>query len=110
MNSCKKGKRGEREAAKVLTELLGYECRRGQQHSGVEGRDVVGPEGLHVEVKRNERLNVEAALRQAERDAQRDDVPIVMHRRNGDDWKITLRAKDITRLAGLVYLTMAHNA
>ena len=40
MNSREKGKRGERELAGKLKEY-GYECRRGQQYSGIDGEDVV---------------------------------------------------------------------
>lgn len=91
MNSREKGRRGEVELAKVLREY-GYETRRGQQFSGANGdADVVGVQGLHIECKRVERLNVEDALRQAERDARPGEIPVVMHRANQTKWKVTLR-------------------
>jgi hypothetical protein len=47
-----KGKRVERAAAKALTELTHFECRRGAQHrGGPNSPDVIGPFGTHVEVK-----------------------------------------------------------
>jgi hypothetical protein len=51
---------------------------------------------LHVEVKRVEKLNVHAALAQAENDAGgAGRWPIVLHRRNGDKgWKVTCWADD----------------
>lgn len=93
MNSRQKGARGEREFARVCREH-GYETRRGQQYSGANGdADVVGLPGIHIEVKRVERLNIEEAMIQARRDAK-SQVPIVAHRRNKEPWKITMDAKD----------------
>jgi len=57
MNSKRKGKRGELELAKKLQEY-GFNTRRGQQYAGLGGDDVVGLEGIHIERKRVERLNV----------------------------------------------------
>ena len=67
INSIQKGKAGERELAKKLKEY-GFDCRRGQQYSGIEGEDVVGLDGIHIEVKRVERLNIYDAVDQAKRD------------------------------------------
>lgn len=90
--SREKGKRGEREFAALCGEC-GYECRRGQQYSGIGGEDVVGLRGVHVEVKRTERFDLYGALSQAICDAQ-GRVPVVAHRRNHCDWVIVMRAKD----------------
>lgn len=98
VNSREKGKRGERECAAELNRLFGLECRRGQQFSGIEGKDVVGWPGVHVECKRDERLNVINALKQAIRDA-RHELPVVIHRKNNSDWMITLRLEDLKELA-----------
>ena len=95
MNSRDKGKRGELELAKVLRDL-GYDTRRGQQYNGADGSpDVVGLQGIHIECKRVEKLNVEEALRQAERDARPGEVAVVMHRANNQKWKATLRLEDL---------------
>ena len=96
MNSREKGKRGEREFAKLCREE-GYEVRRGEQYSGIEGEDVVGLPYLHVEVKRVEKLNLEAAMQQSIRDCQ-GKIPIVAHRRNGEKWKITMLAEDFFKM------------
>lgn len=95
MNSREKGKRGERELASVLRGL-GYTTRRGQQFSGANGdADVVGIEGLHIECKRVERgLNLEKALEQSRGDARDGELPCVMHRRNGERWKVTMYLED----------------
>lgn len=94
VNSRKKGKTGELELAKELRKY-GFDTRRGQQYCGANGdADVIGVPGLHIECKRVERLNVENALRQAEADAKENDVPVVMHRANREEWKVTLRLDD----------------
>ena len=99
MNSREKGKRGERELAKVLRDL-GYNTRRGQQYSGLQGdADVIGIEGLHIECKRVERgLNLDEALNQSVRDAREGELPVVMHRRNKERWKVTLYLEDFDKL------------
>ena len=94
MNSRDKGKRGELEAAHLLKEY-GYETRRGQQFSGANGdADVVGLPHIHLEIKRVEKLNIDNALSQSIRDARDEEVPIVMHRKNRTEWKITMRFED----------------
>ena len=92
INSRQKGAKGEREFARVCREH-GYDCRRGQQYSGIEGQDVVGLPGIHIEVKRVERLNIHDAVGQSVRDSQ-GKIPIVAHRKNHCDWLITMRAED----------------
>jgi Holliday junction resolvase len=93
MNSRAKGARGERELAKKLREY-GYDCRRGQQYSGIEGKDVVGLPGIHIECKRVERLNIYDAIAQAVRDAKSDEKPAVFHRKNNCEWLVTMRLED----------------
>ena len=94
MNSRNKGKRGELEAARILREH-GYEARRSQQYAGINNdADVVGLPGIHIEVKRVEKLNVDEALQQSIRDAKDDEVPVLMHRKNRTEWKITMLFDD----------------
>lgn len=94
MNSRDKGKRGELEAAHILKEY-GYDARRGQQFAGINGdADVVGLPGIHLEIKRVEKLNIDDALSQSIRDARESEIPIVMHRKNRTEWKITMRFSD----------------
>lgn len=94
MNSRDKGKRGELDAAKLLKKH-GYDARRGQQFSGANGdADVVGLPGIHIEVKRVEKLNIDNALDQAIRDKRAAEIPIVLHRKNRSVWKVTMRFED----------------
>lgn len=90
MNSREKGKRGELEAARLLRSK-GCDARRGQQFSGANGdADVVGLPGIHIEVKRVEKLNIENAVEQSIRDAREDEKPIVLHRKNRRKWLVTM--------------------
>jgi Holliday junction resolvase len=88
INSKDKGARGERELANKLKEY-GYDCRRGQQYCGANGdADVVGLDGVHIEVKRTERLSLYDALAQAKHDAREGEMPVVMHRKNNCEWVV----------------------
>lgn len=100
MNSRNKGAAGERELAAKLRGY-GYKCRRGQQYSGVNGdADVVGLPGIHIECKRVERLNLSEAVKQAVRDAKASETPAVFHRKNREDWLVTLRLDDFMKMYG----------
>lgn len=96
MNSKAKGSAGERELCMWLT-AHGYPARRNEQRyiGGKGNADVVaeGLERFHFEVKRAERLNVPAAMQQAERDAD-GRIPAVVRRRNREPWLITMRLDD----------------
>lgn len=95
INSRAKGAQAEREVAKIFT-ACGFPARRGQQFSGIgESPDVVCDSltNIHIEVKRVEMLNIEAAYQQATRDAK-GKVPIVIHRKKGEKWKVTLSLSD----------------
>ncbi len=90
MNSREKGKRGELELAHKLAGY-GYSCRRGQQYCGADGSaDVIGLEGIHIECKRVEKLNLSAAMEQSKRDARPQEIPTVFHRKNQEEWLVTL--------------------
>ena len=102
--SKRKGAAGEREAAEKLNEVLGTRFHRGRQyHGGPESPDLAGDlPGLHVEVKRTERLSLYPALVQARRDAAPDQVPVVMHRANNRPWVIAVDVADLIRLLDVV--------
>lgn len=88
MNSRQKGKAGELEAAQFLREHGFDGAKRGVQYrGGGDSPDLVGLPGCHVEVKRTERLDLYAALDQAQRDsAGTGRIPVVAHRRNRREW------------------------
>ena len=94
MNSKQKGARGERELANKLKDY-GYNTRRGQQYCGANGdADVVGLDGIHIECKRVERLNLHDAITQAKSDAKNGDKPVVFHRKNNCEWLVTMTMDD----------------
>ncbi len=97
MNSRAKGKRGELELAKVLRGN-GFDSHRGQQFKGSQDSpDVTGIDGIHIECKRVERLNLDEAMEQSIRDAGQD-TPVVMSRKNGKKWLVTMRLEDFIRI------------
>ena len=98
INSRQMGKVGEREIANIL-KGYGYDTRRGQQFSGLQGdADVVGLPHAHLEIKRVEKLNLDKAMEQSKRDARDGEMPIVMHRKNRADWLVTMPLADWMKL------------
>ena len=94
INSRAKGAADERELANTLKEY-GYTARRGQQYSGANGdADVVGLNGVHIECKRVERLNIDDAMAQAIADVREGELPAVFHRKNRKKWLVTMTLKD----------------
>ncbi len=93
--SQRKGRAGELELAQLL-QGYGYDVQPGQAVSYGATPDLVGLSGVHIECKRNERLNVPEAMAQAVRDADRfrDGAPAVFHRRNRSGWLVTMRLPD----------------
>lgn len=93
--SQRKGAEGERELAALLREY-GYSVERGGSLSFGEVPDLTGLPGVHIEVKRVERLNVPEAMKQAVRDAEKfhDGAPTLFHRRSREPWLVTMRLQD----------------
>lgn len=101
MNSKRKGKVGELELAHYLQDH-GYKgARRSVQYNGKAENakcDVLGMNGFHVECKRVEKLNLERACEQAQRDAENNDIPIVIHRKNRKPWYVTIKLDDFLNI------------
>ena len=94
VNSRQKGARFERQLANILKEH-GYECRRGQQYCGANGdADVVGLDGIHIEAKAVERLNIHEAMDQAINDAREGELPAVFHKKNRQKILVTMTLDD----------------
>lgn len=99
-NSCKKGKRGQREAAAYLTSL-GLPARNGQQRRGDLGGDpdviIESLPHLHVEVKYGyppKEMNLGTvgltdACEQARKDCGSNDWVVLWRNYNSKIWKLT---------------------
>lgn len=98
-SSKNKGKRGELELVHILNDN-GLIARRGDCFRGES--DIVGLEGIHPEVKRVEKLNIQTAMAQAILEAARknDGKPTVFHRRNQGKWMVTMMLDDWLDLYG----------
>jgi len=100
LNSRTKGKVGEREAAKLLSELFSLDVRRAQQYCGVAGHaDLTGFPGVHLEIKRREKGNVHRWMAQARSDCRSADVPLLVHRASQEQWLATCDLASLPRLA-----------
>ena len=103
INSKQKGAVGERELAQLLRNQGWMDARRGVQYSGLKGdADVVGVQGIHIECKRCQQVSDEKWLQQAEHDARIGEIPVVIYRRNHEQWKLLIRQD----LADLIWQTL----
>ena len=87
----RKGRRAEIELSGILNSY-GYMTRPGVAVSFGKEPDVVGLDGVHVEVKRRENTDIPAALKQAAEDAERfgDGLPAVFFRGNRQKWRVIM--------------------
>lgn len=101
--SRNKGKAGERELSRRLSQLLKVQAYRSQQFSGANhDGDVSGVPGIHVECKRCESGSMYKWIEQAVSDSKADDVPVVFHRKNGKQWLVICELDDLVNLARAV--------
>lgn len=98
-SSQRKGRSGEIELVNILRDN-GIPADPGQAVSYGSTPDVVGVDGIHVEVKRVEKLNVLTAMNQSIRDSEKfkDGLPTLFHRRNRSPWLVTMRLTDWLKL------------
>jgi hypothetical protein len=98
INSRRKGKVGELEAAAEVNRLLPKAlARRSQQHSGTESAsDLIAPglPGLWLEVKRVQKLNLTEVMEKS-REQCGSLVPVVLHRKNDAEWLVTFPLEQI---------------
>lgn len=65
--------------------------------TGAEIADCIGLDGIHQEIKFQERLNLRAAVEQSQRDAVAaglQEIPIVAHKTSRKPWLVTMIADD----------------
>ena len=99
-SSQAKGRRAEIELADILREHGYPDARPGEALNYGTQPDVVGVPGVHLEVKRRERLEVSRWYQQAVTDAERmkDGVPVVVYRQNRKPWMAVLSLEDLLSL------------
>lgn len=104
INSKQKGKAGELEFAHECEKYgLNNVHRTAQTNGKLEHSlaDCEGLEGIHIEVKRVEKLNIDEAMEQSIRDTsikKEKRLPIVFHRKNRKPWKATMLFEDWVKL------------
>lgn len=98
-----KGKRGELEAIALIRDAGWPLARRTSDGRRQLGRGDVtgGPAGVHIEIKRHERLNVPKALDQVREDADALDLPVLAHRPSRSPWMATLPLDELLALLAL---------
>lgn len=88
-----KGAAGERELAGILTDQLGRVVKRNLGQAR-DGADDITIEHFRIEVKRQERLQIDAWSQQVEACAKPGEVPVVVYRRSGQPWRVCLLLDD----------------
>lgn len=101
VNSIRKGKAGERELCAKLRELGFVNARRTQQYCGDAGDADVADAipGVHIECKRVQALHLSDAMTQARCDSRVGEIPTVMHRKNHEDWMVTVPLDELLLFA-----------
>lgn len=95
--SRNKGARGERLLVHFL-QSLGIDCHRG--YTFLKQSDLTGIDGVHVECKMRESLNVRKALDQAieEAEKRKDGLPTVFWKASRKEWVTVMRTEDWAKL------------
>lgn len=92
-----KGAAGERELAGILKDNLGFEVKRNLGQAR-DGADDITIQKFRIEVKRQERLQVDKWSEQVESCSKSGEIPVLAYRRNGQPWRVCLRLDDFIPL------------
>jgi Holliday junction resolvase len=87
-SSRHKGARGEREIRDLLLDL-GFVAKRDGRLNADISHNIPG---LHIEVKRREKYDIQRWVEQAENDAPEGHEPVVAFRRNEQPWRVIVSA------------------
>lgn len=107
-----KGAQGEREVVRFFREY-GLDAQRTaplqaglrrSKHEISKNADVLveAADDLHIEVKRDQRMSVDAMWRQANSEAPPSKLPVLVYRRNAEKWKAVV---PLSLLASLLAAT-----
>ena len=97
--SRQKGQRGEREVCKLLAEILGGEYKRNLMQTQEGGYDVLGLDGFAIEVKYQEKLQIEKWWKQTVEQAEKPnrlqgEIPVLFFRRSREKWRVVVPYKE----------------
>lgn len=94
-SSQRKGRNAEKELSCLLNKY-GFHTEPAQPLNFGKIPDVIGLPGIHIESKRCEVLRLSEWMKQAVNDAEKfkDGLPTVFHRKNREEWLVTMRATD----------------
>lgn len=101
VNSKAKGARFERTLASKFREYGYSDARRTNQYCGNTGdaSDVVGLDGIHIEAKHQERMQLYDWMAQAIRDSEgTGNLPTVFHKKNNAPILVTMELDDWIKL------------
>jgi len=96
VNSRDKGARGERDARDAVREYWhAHKCIRAGQANGSYSADLLDAlPNAHVEVKRIKRIPATDFVKQAQRDRQPTEFPVVLMREDEGEWLVVFPLKD----------------
>jgi Holliday junction resolvase len=107
VNSCQKGKRGEREFANLVNTIFGWDKEEGVRRTPCSGAmssfkgDLIQLKGAlsqyHFEVKNEKSVRMPSYIRQAEADADFKKTPIVAFKHEGR-WFCAIEAGHLLEL------------
>jgi len=111
IHSKRKGALGELVLSKLIQQTFGIDARRGQQYCGnADSHDIHTSLPINFECKRTERLNLEAALDQAESECHPGTVPVVVSKKNKKDWVLSVRWSHLVELINILAPQIKKNA
>jgi len=87
--SRQKGQRGEREVCKLLAEKLGGEYKRNLMQTQDGGYDVLGLHGYAIEVKFQEKFQIEKWWKQTVEQAE-GKIPVLFFRKSHECWRVVV--------------------
>ena len=109
INSKQKGSRNEREVAELIRKY-GFEARRSAQYCGNTGdaADITSSLPYHIEVKHQERLEIDKWWEQAVHDSKGKE-PILVFRKNRQRWRVCMDFEHFLSLMKNVLATADDN-
>tara|TARA_B110000263_G_C15020659_1_gene379376 strand:+ start:234 stop:581 length:348 start_codon:yes stop_codon:yes gene_type:complete len=98
INSRTKGKVAELEVVQIFKNAGYTKSHRAQQFKGTkDSADIIVPhigDVYQLEIKRREQVKIDEWLKKTDEEAGEEKIPVVIHRRNDEPWKVTMMLTD----------------